>query len=359
MKTVCDLDMCNGCMACIDKCPKQSIKLCDSLFSYNAVINVESCINCGLCEKVCPNKSLVSKESQIYCYQGWANDEIRKQATSGGIATTLLIDFVKAGGYVSACLFRDGKFIFELTNDLDNIKHFFGSKYVKSDPTGIYQKIKERLKTDKVLFVGLPCQVAALKNYIGSLTNLYTIDLICHGTPSPKLLQKSLRDYHIKLEDVENISFRDKNDMGISINQKRLIGKRVADEYTCAFLSAIDYTENCYSCQFATIKRVSDITLGDSWGTNLVDEEKNGVSLILIQTNKGAQLINKSNLCIKNVDINNAIEHNHQLKHPSKKYPGRDRFIKSIESGETFRKSIWRVIPVMLMKQQIKKVIFK
>ena len=104
---------------------------------------------------------------------------------------------------------------------------------------------------------------------------------------------------------------------------------------------------------------MSDITLGDSWGTNLVDEEKNGVSLILIQTNKGAQLINKSNLCIKNVVINNAIEQNHQLKHPSKKYPGRDRFIKSIESGETFRKSIWRVIPVMLMKQQIKKVIFK
>lgn len=87
-------------------------------------------------------------------------------SSSGGVALAIISSFIQNGGYVASCLFKDGEFIFELTNDLEMSKKFAGSKYVKSNPNGIYLKIKERLKTDKVLFIGLPCQVAAVNNYI-------------------------------------------------------------------------------------------------------------------------------------------------------------------------------------------------
>ena len=96
---------------------------------------------------------------------------------------------------------------------------FLGSKYVKSNPGGIYKKVLERLKDgEKILFVGLPCQVAAAKHYTKNHQNLYTIDLICHGTPSPKILEKFLDDYDVKLVDLERIRFRVKNSFRLEQN---------------------------------------------------------------------------------------------------------------------------------------------
>ena len=187
MKTVCKINQCAGCKACVDVCKKEAISVEDTLNAMNAIIDEKRCIHCGACERVCPNNSIVQKRKPQVWYQGW-NSNTRKTSSSGGAAAGLIEAFIHSGGYVAACLFKGGEFVFDITNDLDYAKNFAGSKYVKSNPVNIYSKVAKELKTgNKVLFVGLPCQVAAVKNYVKNTDNLYTIDLICHGSPSPQL----------------------------------------------------------------------------------------------------------------------------------------------------------------------------
>lgn len=353
MKTVCERNKCNGCMACISICPKKCITVKDEIDSFNAEIEEKKCINCNQCEKVCPNVNFPQKKKPIIWKQGWADDFIRQNSTSGGAATAIIYSFIQSGGYVAACLFEDGKFKFELTNNLKVAKRFAGSKYVKSNPIEIYEKVKERLKTDKVLFIGLPCQVAAIKNYIKN-DNLYTVDIICHGTPSVKLLNLFMIENGYDLKSIKDIQFRTKTDFGLSTDGKRIYMSRVIDDYLCAFLSSIDYTENCYSCKFASLDRVSDITLGDSWGTEYRDEEKNGISLLLIQSEKGESLIANCGLALKNVDINNAVKNNEQLSRPSALKPNREKFFKLIKNGKSFKNATMLCLPQMVIKQKIK-----
>ena len=169
---------------------------------------------------------------------------------------------------------------------------------VKSNPVGIYDKIVEKLKNgNKVLFIGLPCQVAAAKNYTATLSsnkreNLYTIDLICHGSPSPKILNLALHEKGVDIKQLKEIRFRNKTNFGISTQNKdkeykTITPAGVQDMYTYAFLTSLDYTENCYSCRYAALGRVSDVTIGDSWGSDRPDSEQGkGISLMLCQTNK-------------------------------------------------------------------------
>mgnify|MGYP004494196751 CR=1 FL=1 len=354
MKTVCEIDKCNGCYACISICPQKCINIKDGIVSINAVIDESKCIKCNMCKKVCPNITKVLKKKPLLWKQGWASTNIRHDSTSGGAASEIIIKFIEEGGYVASCYFEGGQFKFDLINDKEDAKKFTGSKYVKSNPEEIYEKIKRRLKTNKVLFIGLPCQVAGLRNYIKNEENLYTIDLICHGTPSPILLKRFLMEYGYDISTIKNIKFRTKNDMGLSVNGKKLKPYRVADEYICAFLSAIDYTNNCYSCQYATLERVSDITLGDSWGTDIANEASKGISLMLIQTNKGKELIDKSDLELYEVNLKNAIDNNHQLQHPSVFTNKGKAFMKSIKKGRSFKLSTFLALPKMVLKQKFK-----
>ena len=357
MKTVCKLNKCNGCMACVSVCPKNCIKIKDSIESLNAEIDEIRCIDCKKCEKACPNIGIVNKKKPINWKQGWAMPEIRINSTSGGVASAIIESFIKIGGYVSACHFKNGNFVFEITNNLEIAKTFSGSKYVKSNPTGIYDQIKDRLKTHKVLFIGLPCQVAAVKNYFKEEDNLYTIDLICHGTPSAKLLEGYLLEKGYQLSKFKNISFRGESGVKRIDKSKKIILSKTLDYYLCAFLESISLTENCYSCQFACLERTSDITLGDSWGTHLKKEVKKGVSLILVQTNKGKVLLEMSELELVDIDLNIAINNNHQLSHPSILSAKRKRFFNLVKNGKTFRFATLCTLPGMVIKQKIKSVL--
>ena len=358
MTTVCELNKCNGCMACIDKCPKKCISISDDLYAYNAVKNMEICINCGQCEKVCPNNTPVEKVKSIYWKQGWAEREIRSKSSSGGVASKIISSFIISGGYVASCLFKDGEFVFDITNDIEVAKKFAGSKYVKSNPVGIYKKIQDRLKTDKVLFIGLPCQVSALKNFIKNQENLYTIDLICHGTPSPKILEQFLTEYGYDIKKLKDISFRNNSDFGIKSKEIKKPEKG-RDPYLISFLNSVNYTENCYSCDYATKDRVSDITLGDSWGTELKSEEANGISLILVQSEKGKELLDGASLELKDVDYDKAVKANHQLNHPSVMKPERNIFLKMITDGKTVKQATKKTLPKEVLKQKVKYILVR
>ena len=358
MKTVCELNMCNGCMACVEKCHRNAITIKDDLKYYNALIDTKKCVDCGLCTKVCPRENDNDMSKPKWWYQGWADSEIREHASSGGAASAIIRAFIKNGGYVASCLFDSGKFVFEVTNEMAVARKFAGSKYVKSNPEKIYGKIQSLLKANqKVLFIGLPCQVAAVNQFIKDKTNLVTADLICHGTPSPYLLKKCLQEYGHDINTLTDINFRIKSLYELNRDGKPIAAFHTMDNYLIAFLHSYDYTENCYSCKFATLDRVSDITLGDSWGTELSGEVKNGVSLILCQSEKGKELIESAGLNLLDVDINNAISHNKQLNKPSKCSKSRDQFFENYNRYNNFGKALVKTAPGIVAKEKVKSIV--
>ena len=354
MRTVCDSKMCAGCKACVNICPKQAISYSDLVEYTECIIDDDKCVKCGKCYGVCPSIKHTLKVRPKYYYQAWAPDRIRAMSSSGGAASAIMEGFVKRGGYVCSCVFERGSFIFRCSNDLSYIKNYSGSKYVKSDPYNAYAEIDQLLKKNaKVLFIGLPCQSAGITNYFNSNVNLYTIDLICHGTPSPILLEKYMNECDVDLNRVKNIKFRDKDVYGIYVEQNKLLPERVKDSYLSTFLAAVDFTNNCYACEYASFDRVSDLTLGDAWG-QMSETTKEGVSLVLCQTQKGKELLEMAEIEKCDVDIEKAVAANHQLKRPSYIHPKRGKFMKAIISGRSFRFAFFLAKTKEAIKESIK-----
>ena len=346
-------------MACSDICAKKAITLMSEINLSYAVIDEKLCVECGRCRQICPNSSNIEAAFPQNWYQGWAKDErIRLNSSSGGAASVIAKAFIQNGGYVCSCVFNNGMFTFEITNDINEIKKYAGSKYVKSNPTGTYSRIADLLKENKkVLFTGLPCQVSALKKYVGVLQeNLYTVDLICHGTPSIKVLEIYLEQHGYAIKDIAEIQFRDKNNFRL----KGLTRSGIQDSYIMAFLEGLSFTDNCYNCCYAKSERISDVTLGDSWGSDLQKEERNkGISLILYQTEKGKSLVEKAELELKNVDIDKAIRCNGQLSKPSTYSAKRDVFMQELKNGKNFDGIVIRLASKRFIKQFIKTCLIK
>ena len=197
-----------------------------------------------------------------------------------------------------------------------------------------------------------------MKNSVRNHKNLYTIDLVCHGTPSPILLGRYLSEHSINIQSIRDIQFRSKNGVKLPDNSV-VMCKEGKDDYTLGFLAAINYTENCYTCNYASTDRVGDITLGDSWGTELHDEELNGVSLIMIQTEKGHELLNDIEAQLLPVDVDNAIKNNHQLRHPSVMTNERQKYLQLVISGKSISFATFVVFKKEIIKRSIKKVLLK
>lgn len=366
MNLVCEKDMCTGCMACMNICPKNAISIHDSYLSYNAIIDEGKCVNCNLCHGVCQNNNEIELMNPKLWYQGWISDEkLREQSSSGGAATALALKFIKEEGLVCSCIFDKGQFVFQTASRIEDISKFRGSKYVKSNPGNIYKVVSESLlDKKKVLFIGLPCQAAALRIYVAGISKeavnrLYTVDLICHGTPSPRLLEKYLRKKGIDIKKTDNIQFRSAMDFNVKCGGKYMAYPGTLDEYTLAFLRGIDYTYNCYSCRYAGIKRGSDLTIGDSWGSELSEEEKEkGISLILCQTDNGKELLRDINMQLQSVDLDKAIAANGQLRAPYKKTKFYNIFWKKYK-GNNLAWATFCCYPVKCIKQKIKALYLK
>lgn len=366
MDTVCKQDLCNGCMACINVCNKGAISIKDTLDAYNAVIDEKKCVHCNRCMQICPrNSTLDFKKPQLWL-QGWAKEKnIREKSSSGGYATAIMSAFAERDNcYVVSCVYSGGKFVFDVAESSKECGRFAGSKYIKSNPVDAYKLVKKLLNENKkVLFLGLPCQVAGIKNYVGKNLeeNLYTIDLICHGTPSPELLKRYLREsYKKELQNFKNITFRKKNNFDLHEEGVRLTPASIQDRYTIAFLDSLDYTKNCYSCEYARTERISDLSLGDSWATQLPqDEVQKGISLALCQTNKGRYLLDIADIVQFPVDIEASILANKQLQRPSVLPKQRAKFFKRLKKSLSFSDSVLLAYPQKCLKQDIKSTLHR
>lgn len=356
MNIVCEKNMCTGCNACVLMCSQNAIKIMKTYSEYNAVIDINKCKKCNSCFNVCPQNNTPEKKKPIKWIQGWSNDvTIRENAASGGYATAIMLAFVKSGGIVCANTFKNGKIVFDIFKKESEILTLSGSRYVKSDTLNTFIRIKELLLNgEKVLFIGLPCQVAGLMNYIpkGLVNSLYLIDLICHGTPSVELYEKYMREHKIILNKLEYVNFRTKG-----IDDKdvvRIVPFGKEDNYTIGFLKCLFFTENCYECKYSGIMRVSDLTLGDSWGSDLPLSERNkGISLAMVMNEKGKELIDLANIHFEKVNVKQAISSNSQLKHPAKNEL-RNLFFYYIKKNTSFDKTLFHIYPKIIIKQNIK-----
>ena len=365
LHTVCEKEKCTGCKACVSACPQQCITYIENLEDQRCVIDETKCVHCNLCKKVCLNesKNLMLKEP-VEWKQGWSMDaQVRSNSSSGGIAAELSQLFLKEKGIVYSCVYDNGKFIYQKASKLGEHKKFIGSKYVKSDPGKIYLEIKSDLANgEKVLFIGLPCHVAGLKLYLKESLQkeLFTVDLICHGTPSAKLFESFVEQYHCHINELNDVQFRVANQFSVNSERKSFAPFGTCDRYTIGFLNALFYTKNCYSCKFAGKNRVSDITIGDSWGSNLsIEEQKKGISLIICQTEKGKDLLHRANLFLTDVDVDVAIAHNHQLERPVVLTEKRKKFFNLLYRNKSFNSAVFQCYPYQCIKQKIKSVLIK
>ena len=330
-------NICSGCSACVNICPSKAISMLENQegFLYPN-IDREKCTHCGLCDKICPviNPKYNNIQTPI-CYAVMANDNIRLNGcSSGGIFPVLAKYYLDKGWYVSGAKFlEDGSLRHIVTNNIEELKNLVGSKYLQSSIDNTYSHIKELLNNNQnVLFVGTPCQVAGLKAFLQKdYTNLLTIDIVCHGVPSPKVFKKYINEEILDTQDEKwlNTNFRDKvngwNPYLITTTTTTKFVSTGTDEnlFMQAFLGNYCLRESCSDCKFAQFPRQGDITIGDFWGIDNYNSKLNdqkGTSLLLINSEKGSNLINeiKSELKLfEEVPLTVALEGNWNLAHSS------------------------------------------
>lgn len=335
MKEICNTSICTGCAACMNRCPKQCINMREDkkLGHLYPQIDNDKCIDCGACVKVCPANHALELRTPITAYAGWDKSEKEYiSSTSGGAASAFARYIIRQGGVVYGCaMLPDIKVNHVRIDTLDDIAKLKGSKYVQSTIGMIYKNVREDLrKGKKVLFIGTPCQVAGVKSFIGEKMgeNLYTTDLICHGTPPLAYLRKHILK---KTKGVapDEIFFRKGAYLllllldGKELYRSSLFEQRYQDTYYNTFFDGFSYRESCHTCRYAQPQRVSDVTIGDFWGLrdDLPLEHPHGCSVLLPITEKGKELIEgiRQEFNLYERTVEEAVNGNDQLRHPKEK----------------------------------------
>ena len=299
-------EYCCGCSACKSICPKQAISMQpDALGFLYPKIDSSKCVNCGLCEKVCAfndhyDISLNLSTPQAYGIRHKNLQEIEKSRS--GAAFVALSDFVlENGGAVYGAGYSDCfRVIHKRAETKEARDEFRGSKYVQSDMEDVFAQVKNDLQSGRqVVFSGTGCQVAGLNSYIGPKLrkNLYLVDIVCHGVPSPYIWRDYLKYLEEKEKDkIISVNFRDKKKFGWAAHKESFQFENkcvTADSYTYLFYRHIMFRQSCGICYFANLNRPGDVTIADFWGWKKIDSNFNtddkGSSLILCNTEKGLE----------------------------------------------------------------------
>lgn len=323
---------CCGCSACEQICPTHSITMSsDSQGFLYPYINLNSCINCGLCEKSCPVASSQSQSKRplkVFAAKH-IDQQIRLNSSSGGLFSALAEHVIQADGVVYGAQFdANWSVVHAKVDNINQLHPLRGSKYVQSDINACYKDAKTLLDNDRlVIFSGTPCQIYGLQSFLGkSYPNLYLIDVICHGVPSPQVWKHYINSFNEHIVDIQmrdksngwrdyayRFTFRDKTDLTIPYGE---------NPFAIGFINNLYLRPSCYNCQFKAGASCSDITLGDYWGIQNLHPEFDdniGVSLVIIQSQKGLNLFKCIDCKAITINYDDAVSHNQSIIASSKK----------------------------------------
>ena len=353
-------EVCTGCKMCGDICPTNAISFqTDFDGCWYPNVDDEKCVKCGLCEKKCPALHIMpsQKEKDPVVYAAWTKDDrIRYNSTSGGIYYELAKSFIEQGGYIAGCAFSEdyktAKHILGKTEH--DLQEIMGSKYFQSDTAGIYKAVLKLLKQgEKVLFCGTPCQVAALRSYVGKdYENLFLLDFICKGINSPKAYTSYINELEQKYHSTARAVRQKSKKTGwqslatnvVFENGKEYHKDRYTDwwiqGYTCGNLFM---RRNCQECLYKTMPRQADLTFGDFWGIkgcNEADYEK-GISVVFENSKKGTFLLQDAanKMHLEKRTMNEVLEGNPYLFGQTVQKGNRQRFFELLEK-ESFSKAV-------------------
>ena len=308
MINITDKSKCCGCCACVDVCPHQAISLKNDIegFWYPEVNN-ELCIECNLCEKVCPElhiSELKHNDSEkplktIAAIHKKMN--IRWDSTSGGAFSALAEGMYEQGGYVSGAIYNEDFSVRNfVSNNPDDLVKLRSSKYLQSKAEGLYSEIRSLLRRgEKVLACGTPCQMAAMRSFLRKdYENLIIVDFICRGVNSPKVYRKYLdslerkfggKVVYVKAKNKE-LGWRNLTRKVTFDNGKSYYGVHMQDDFRRGYHTNVFCRPSCYNCQYKDFPRMADITIADYWGIEKVDKNLDnniGTSMILLNSKKG------------------------------------------------------------------------
>ena len=344
-------DACTGCGACAFKCPKQCISMKeDAIGQIYPVIDSTKCVECHSCEKVCPILNGPASFPSEKAYAAWSNDEEeRRTSASGGIAIEMYKYAVSNDWLVvGAVQNEDFSVSHKMVSSFEKLAAFKNSKYVFSDAYAVFSEIRYALKDNKkVLFIGLPCQVAALRKLFRDNENLLLVEVVCHGTTPFSYLKQHIDMLSGKYgKTATRMSFRDPYTYTYTYTftlydgeGKLFYAKRTkdGDTYQFGYHRAVSYRENCYHCRFAKPERNADITIADYHGLGLSSPcifSARKVSLILENTFKGSafvdSLIHNRRIHAEQRPLEEPFKGEAQLRHPSVKNKYRMMFEKEI-----------------------------
>ncbi len=362
MIAISDKGRCCGCGACAKACPRHCITMREDEegFLYPTV-DASACIDCGKCDRVCPIIRADSASTggqaafdQPLAIGGRHRDEAIRQASSSGGAFSLFADRIFAmGGVVYGAAMKDGRAMHVCASNRDELSPLRGSKYVQSVIGEVYSEAEKHLKAGRpVLFTGTPCQTAGLASFLGKpYDNLYLVDFICHGTPSPKIFAQYLESVERKAgSKIVSFSFREKDkgwqQSGLQLGTRARFENgteirrypALRDSYMNGFLEDIYLRPCCYECRFKVIpKQTADITIADFWGIDRVLPQLNdgmGTSLLLIHNAHGQALFEavKNAFEYETCDWKTATVKNPTLVRSATVPPQREAFFEALEA---------------------------
>lgn len=335
---------CCGCTACESICAHNAITMHpDALGFLYPVADATKCVECGLCEKVCQFKNDYKRydnydDPKVFALR-LKDEEHLLRSQSGGTFWGIAQHFIDNGGVVYGAAFTETwRVTHQKANNIGELEKLRMSKYVQSDMRGVYKQVRDDLRQGlTVLFSGTACQVAGLKAYIPQKLhgNLICVDIVCHGVPSPRVWE----DYIAYLEKryksrILKACFRDKRFgwHGAKETFRFENGKEITRRTSNSlYFSGISMRESCANCKFTNLKRVGDITVGDFWGIpkdSPYEKDKKGLSLALINSDKGEELFNKVKELYIVEESNTTDCLQPQLQYPSKISPLHSNFAK-------------------------------
>ena len=374
---------CCGCSACVQRCPKHCITLYEDSegFLYPKV-DENSCIDCGLCEKVCPllNRPEAITPQAVMAVKN-CNEEERLTSSSGGVFVAVAQKVIQEGGVVFGAVFDEHWEVkHTYAETLEEVRPMMGSKYLQSRMENCYREAEQFLKQGrKVLFTGSPCQVTGLYSFLRKdYPNLLCVDFLCHGVPSPGIWRRYLEETFFNparraaagkntvlssslktVPVLTGIEFRDKKSYGWKKYSFVVRGKSasMADKnsvllsvihrenaFMRGFLSDIYLRPSCYRCRCKNGVSHSDLTIADYWGIDRLmpdfDDDK-GVGLVLVNTGKGKEMFNSLDMEIRMSSLDDARRLNGGFKEMVKVHPKRDKFFHLTgEKGCTVEKAV-------------------